>query len=83
MLRVGWKTDAVGALKVTLSEIQRRVPLVETKEQAEALHAIVGAAKIVGELLIACDALSLDQSSAEIAEAERADAIEIHGLPVN
>lgn len=65
LLLVDWQADATKTIKVGLSRLQELIPNA-SKEDADTIHAIAGAVKIVGELKIASDALSEpapDQSS--------------------
>jgi hypothetical protein len=58
MLLVDWQQDATKTLKVGLTELNRRLPLADTEEDAKVIHAIAGAIKIVGELKITGEVLS-------------------------
>lgn len=60
MLLIDWQQDATKCLKVGLDKLTAIIP-VATKEDADVIHAIAGAMKIVGELRIAHDALSDDE----------------------
>jgi hypothetical protein len=63
VLLVNWQADATKTIKVGLSELNRRIPIARSEEDAKVIHAIAGAIKIVGELKIASDALSEPESS--------------------
>ena len=69
LLVTGWQEDAVKTIRVVLNQIQDRVKVASTEEDAKVIHAISGALKIVGELKIAADALSeadqVDEYSAD------------------
>lgn len=56
MLLVDWQADATRCIKVSLAKLTELIPEA-TKEDADVIHAIAGALKIVGELKIAYDAL--------------------------
>ena len=58
ILMIDWQSDATKTIKVGLTELNRRMPLAATEEDAKVIHAIAGACKIVGELKIAYEALS-------------------------
>lgn len=58
MLIADWQQDAVKTIKVGLNELNRRIPMAATEEDAKVIHAIAGAVKIVGELKITGEALS-------------------------
>lgn len=58
MLLIDWQQDATKCIKVGLSELQKRMPVAASEEDAKLIHAIAGAVKIVGELKIASDALA-------------------------
>ncbi len=66
MLLVGWQQDAVKTLKIALSELNKRLPLAATEEDAKVIHSIAGACKIVGELKIAASAIEEDPIPSEI-----------------
>ena len=57
ILAIDWKSSTVKTLKITCERLNRLIPTA-TKEDADLIHAIVGAAKIFGELNIAFEALS-------------------------
>ncbi len=57
MLLVDWQTDATRCLKTGLGRLTEIIPNA-TKEDADTIHAIAGACKIVGELKISYEALS-------------------------
>lgn len=57
LFAASWIDDASKTLKISLGELSRRVRIATNEEDAKVIHAIAGAAKIVGELKIAHDAL--------------------------
>jgi hypothetical protein len=58
MILVDWQQDATKTLKIGLTELNRRLPLAVSEEDAKVIHSIAGAIKIVGELKITGEALS-------------------------
>ena len=58
ILLIDWQQDATRTIKIALSDLARRIPIATTEEDAKVIHAVAGAAKIVGELKIAYEALS-------------------------
>lgn len=60
MLLSGWQEDVVKAIKTALHELERRLPLAQSEEDAKVIHAISGALKICGELKITAEALQPD-----------------------
>ena len=72
ILAIDWKSSTVKTLKITCERLNRLIPTA-TREDADLIHAIVGAAKIFGELNIASEALSdtpaYDSYSLESSEA--------------
>lgn len=63
MLLAGWQEDATNTIKIALSELNRRIPLAATEDDARMIHAISGALKVVGELKIGADVISGAESS--------------------
>ena len=57
ILAIDWKSSTVKTLKITCERLNRLIPTAN-REDADLIHAIVGAAKIFGELNIASEALS-------------------------
>ncbi|MEM6839745.1 MAG: hypothetical protein AAF609_23275 [Cyanobacteria bacterium P01_C01_bin.120] len=59
ILVADWQSDATKCLKIGLSRLTQLIPQA-TSEDADTIHAIVGAVKIVGELKITSEALLED-----------------------
>jgi hypothetical protein len=58
ILLVDWQQDATKTIKIGLKELNNRMPMASTEEDAKVIHAIAGAIKVVGELKITGEALS-------------------------
>lgn len=58
-----WTENASRALNTALNELNKKIPLMKTEEDAKIIYSIVGAIKVVGELKITADTLSADESS--------------------
>ena len=71
MLLLDWQQDATKCLKVGLAKLTEMIPDA-TKHDADTIHAIAGAMKIVGELRIAHDALSEEDESIRHLESQSA-----------
>ena len=69
LFAASWVDDASKTLKIALDELSKRVRTAQCEEDAKVIHAIAGAAKIVGELKITHAALMDPPIDVDVIEA--------------
>jgi len=58
MLLSNWQEDATKTIRACLAELNQKIPLAQTEEDAKVILAIAQACKVVGELKLMNDAIA-------------------------